>query len=177
MLPVSLIWHSKEVVHFSFFLRLVLKNIPGGCLSPYVCLNLPLQLSRWVFFRHTISKANFHLLWQSRPHDKASERYTGPEAHLREKLTNRTGDVSSTDNQKVKGPSKISCEVETQSPDPVEANRYCPVNFPESSTSLIPDLYGNSGIPSPHEVMKHSNVANIHQKELYLQKAHLVSKT
>lgn len=102
----------------SFFLLLVLKNIPGDRLSPCACLNLPLQLSRWVFFRHTNSKANFHLFWQNRPHDKASERHTGPQAHLREKLTNRNGDASSADDRKVKGPSKISFEVEAQSPDP-----------------------------------------------------------
>lgn len=72
--------------------------------------------------------------------------------------------------QKVKGPSKISCEVETQSPDPVEANRYCPVDFPDISTSLLLDLYGNSGIPLPHEVVRHLKCSQYapKKKKLYL---------
>lgn len=55
---------------------------------PFTCvlLNLPLQLSRWVFFRHMNSKANFHLFWQNRPRDKASERHSVPQATLKRKI-------------------------------------------------------------------------------------------
>lgn len=60
--PVCLIWHSKkEFLHLLIPPPCIKKKIPGGFLSPCVCLNLPQQLSRRVFFRHMNSKADFHL--------------------------------------------------------------------------------------------------------------------